>query len=348
MIASPAPDRPREQDHAAKAERRVYIVDDDEAVRLSLAALLETEGYAALGFASAGQFLGASGSLEPGPVIADIRMPGIDGLELQRRLAAAGLRFPVIVITAHGDVPLAVRAMKEGAVDFLEKPFAARAILDSIAAAFVRLANPAVPDPAFAEAAARLALLSPRETQVLAGLVAGLPNKSIAYDLEISPRTVEIHRARVMDKMGARSFSELVRLALAAGVPLVPVATIGSHLTYWMAPGNHLIARALKLKRPSVRLESVPLTVGALAAFAAAGAAALAVIDPAIAVLVAAAALAPLPTRITTHALPAIDLARELPAGLSPDERVERGHELVHGRLQAYVRAMKHGAPGRA
>jgi two-component system response regulator FixJ len=124
----------------------------------------------------------------------------------------------VIVITGHGDVPLAARAMKAGAVDFIEKPFASEAILDSLEAALLRLTALDQEDPAKVAAAAKLALLSPRELQVLEGLLAGLPNKTIAYDLEISPRTVEIHRARVMDKMGTHSLSELIRLALAAGV----------------------------------------------------------------------------------------------------------------------------------
>jgi two-component system response regulator FixJ len=145
-------------------------------------------------------------------------MPEMDGLELQQRLTERTLDFPMIVITGHGDVPLAVRAMKAGAVDFIEKPFAADTILDSLAAACSRLAAPSTQDPAKGAAVSKLALLSPREREVLDGLLAGLPNKSIAYDLEISPRTVEIHRARVMDKMGARSLSELIRLALAAGV----------------------------------------------------------------------------------------------------------------------------------
>jgi two-component system, LuxR family, response regulator FixJ len=201
------------------AERRVYIVDDDEAVRHSLSSLLETEGYSPIGFASAGDFLAAAGSLAKGCVIVDVRMPGMSGLELQQHLAEAGLGFSMIIITGHGDVPLAVAAMKAGAIDFIEKPFSAAAILASLAAAFAPApSSPAAADPAAAEAMSRLALLSPRESQVLAGLVTGLPNKTIAHDLAISPRTVEIHRARVMDKMGARSLSELVRLALAAGV----------------------------------------------------------------------------------------------------------------------------------
>ena len=145
-------------------------------------------------------------------------MPEMDGLELQQCLIERGLDFPLIVITGHGDVPLAVRAMKAGAVDFIEKPFTSEAILNSLDMALSRLSAPREQDPTAIAAAAKLALLSPREREVLEGLLAGLPNKTIAYDLAISPRTVEIHRARVMDKMGARSLSELVRLALAAGV----------------------------------------------------------------------------------------------------------------------------------
>jgi two-component system response regulator FixJ len=199
-------------------ERCVYIVDDDEAVRDSLAVLLESKAYAVRSFGSAPEFLEAAPSLPAGCLIVDIRMPEMDGLELQQRLNERTLDFPIIVITGHGDVPLAVRAMKAGAVDFIEKPFATDTILDSLAAACSRLAAPGAQDPAKGAAASKLALLSPRERQVLDGLLAGLPNKSIAYDLEISPRTVEIHRARVMDKMGARSLSELIRLTLTAGV----------------------------------------------------------------------------------------------------------------------------------
>jgi two-component system response regulator FixJ len=198
-------------------ERRVYIVDDDEAVRHSLSLLLETEGYRVASFGAAPDFLAAASALPAGILIADIRMPEMDGLELQQHLDERRLPFPVILITGHGEVPLAVRAMKAGAVDFIEKPFAAEAIVEAVEAALSRLAE-AAPDPLAREAAARLTALSPREREVLAGLVAGLPNKAIAYDLAISPRTVEIHRARVMHKMQAKSLSELVRLALAAGV----------------------------------------------------------------------------------------------------------------------------------
>ena len=205
-----------------RRDQCVYIVDDDEAARDSLSVLLESKGYAVKSFVSAPQFLAAAPSLPVGCLIVDIRMPEMDGLELQQHLTDCSLDFPVIVITGHGDVPLAVRAMKAGAVDFIEKPFAAEAILDSLAAAVARLATLTGQDPAAGAAASKLNLLSPREREVLDVLLAGLPNKSIAYDLGISPRTVEIHRARVMDKMGARSLSELIRLALAGGVRPTP------------------------------------------------------------------------------------------------------------------------------
>jgi len=204
-----------------RRERRVYIVDDDEAVRDSLSALLESKGYAVASFGSAPEFLRAAPSLPVGCLIADIRMPEMDGLELRQHLIDRSLQFPLIVITGHGDVPLAVRAMKAGAVDFIEKPFAWEAILESLEAAVSRLTAPNEEDPTKSAAVAKLALLSPRELQVLEGLLAGQPNKTIAYGLAISPRTVEIHRARVMDKTGARSLSELIRLALTAGMPSV-------------------------------------------------------------------------------------------------------------------------------
>lgn len=198
---------------AAKPD--VYIVDDDDAVRDSLKILLESAGYAVRSFASGHDLLDQAPSFAPGCVIADVRMPEIDGLSLQSRLAELKINLPVIVITGHGDVAMAVRAMKGGAVDFVEKPFSEGAILESVRLALTRLGERPVKDEA---AAKRLALLSPREREVLEGLVAGLPNKTIAYELAISPRTVEIHRARVMDKTQARSLPELVRIALAAGI----------------------------------------------------------------------------------------------------------------------------------
>jgi two-component system response regulator FixJ len=199
-------------------DRHVYIVDDDEAVRDSLSVLLEACAHHVRSFGLAREFLAAAPALPLGCLIVDIRMPEMDGLELQRHLNDRSLRFPMIVITGHGDVPLAVRAMKAGALDFIEKPFASQTILASVEAALATLEAGGEPDPTTVAAAAKLDLLSPREHEVLEGLLAGLPNKSIAYDLAISPRTVEIHRARVMDKMGARSLSELIRLALAAGM----------------------------------------------------------------------------------------------------------------------------------
>ena len=199
------------------AEPLVYIVDDDEAVRDSLSVLLEARGYQVTSFCAGRDFLAVAASLRRGCVIVDIRMPEMDGLELQQHLIERALSFPLIIITGHGDVPLAVRAMKAGAVDFIEKPFAVETITASITTALDRL-EAAADDPPAAPAAEKLATLSPREREVLDGLLAGLPNKTIAYDLSISPRTVEIHRARVMDKMGARSLSELIRTALSAGV----------------------------------------------------------------------------------------------------------------------------------
>jgi len=198
----------------------VYVVDDDEAMRDSLSLLLETKGYVVKNFGSAPAFLAAAPLLPIGCLIVDIRMPEMDGLELQEQLKARMLGFPLIVITGYADVPLAVRAMKAGALDFIEKPFVPETILDSLSGAFSRLASPNERNPAATAAAEKLALLSPREREVLAGLLEGLPNKSIAYDLEISSRTVEIYRARVMGKMEARSLSELIRLALAAGMQL--------------------------------------------------------------------------------------------------------------------------------
>jgi two-component system response regulator FixJ len=203
-------------------ERLVYVVDDDAAVRESLSALLEAKSYTVRSFALARGFLAAAPTLRAGCLVADIRMPEMDGLELQRQLAARSLNFPLIVITGHGDVPLAVRAMKGGAIDFIEKPFATGAILAGIEMAWARLTKTGADDPLAATAAARLGWLSPREREVLEGLLAGLPNRSIACELRISPRTVEIHRARVMDKMAARSLSALIRLSLAAGLQPPP------------------------------------------------------------------------------------------------------------------------------
>jgi two-component system response regulator FixJ len=199
---------------------RVYIVDDDEAVRDSLGFQMQTAGYQVTTFASAADFLREAATLATGCLILDVRMPEIDGIELQSRLNELKLNFPIIMITGHGDVALAVRAMKAGAVDFVEKPFSEQAILESIGLAQNRAEPSGRMNAEAATALARLALLTPREREVLEGLIAGQPNKVIAFELGLSSRTVEAHRARVMDKLQARSLSELVRLALAAGVPI--------------------------------------------------------------------------------------------------------------------------------
>ena len=199
-------------------ERTVYVLDDDEAVCRSLERLLDSANFVPITFERPDMFLSAARTFKTGCVLLDVRLPGMSGLEVQEQLHKIRNDLPIIVLTAQGDVQTAVRAMKAGAVDFIEKPFASEAILDSLDMALARLAAPNEQDPVVVAAATKLALLSPREREVLEGLLAGLPNKTIAYDLAISPRTVEIHRARVMDKMGARSLSELIRLALAAGV----------------------------------------------------------------------------------------------------------------------------------
>jgi two-component system response regulator FixJ len=199
-------------------ERRVFVVDDDEPVRESLAALLESHGYPTRTFPSALEFLAKTDCKAAGCLLADIRMPEMDGLELQEKVAAEYPNLAVIIITGHGDVPLAVRAMKAGAVDFLEKPFSEDLMIATVSVAFDRAASLQKAASTIEAATSRLDLLTPREHQVLEGLVAGLPNKTIGYDLGISPRTVEIHRARVMEKLQAKSLSDLVRIAIAAGV----------------------------------------------------------------------------------------------------------------------------------
>lgn len=201
-------------------EPTVFVVDDDDAVRDSLTILLESTGYRAEGYGSARALLDAIGPEAQGCIIADVRMPGMDGLELQQALAQRGVRLPVIIMTGHGDVPIAVRAMKAGALDFVEKPFAEEAMLGAVATAMQRGEQrpPMGAAPADAAALERLSQLTPRERDVLEALVAGHPNKVIAHRLQISPRTVEIHRARIMEKMAVRSLSHLVRLSLSAGV----------------------------------------------------------------------------------------------------------------------------------
>lgn len=195
----------------------VHVIDDDDAVRRSLAFLFASAGVAAETYDTPGGFLRAAAGLSAGCIVTDVRMPEMNGIELMRRLRAMGVTLPVVVITGHGDVPLAVEAMKAGACDFLEKPFRDGDLLGAVQAA---MRSPVAADT---EMQGRLGRLSTRERQVLERLVAGHANKVIARDLGISDRTVEIYRAKVMTKMGAESFAELVRTALKAGIqPPVP------------------------------------------------------------------------------------------------------------------------------
>jgi two-component system response regulator FixJ len=194
-------------------ESVVHVIDDDEAMRDSLAFLLDTAGLKARTYDSAGQFLAAVDTAPAGVIVTDIRMPEMSGLELVRRLKSTGCAYPVIMITGHGDVPLAVEAMKAGVVDFLEKPFDE----DSLLAAIRTAQHPPEAlneDPERERVRAILDSLSPREHEVLDGVVEGKLNKVIAHELGISPRTVEVYRANVMSKTGARGLSELIRMVL--------------------------------------------------------------------------------------------------------------------------------------
>lgn len=196
--------------------RVVHIVDDDDAVRQSLAFLLSSAGLPVRLYESATAFLAGLESVQGGCLITDIRMPDMNGIELLHRLRSKACNLPAIVITGHGDVPLAVEAMKAGAVDFIEKPFDEVALLSSVQGALSRSDKQSGDD---GEVAAKLASLSERERQVLEGLVAGHPNKAIAHELGISPRTVEVYRANLMTKMQARSLSALIRMAIMAQFP---------------------------------------------------------------------------------------------------------------------------------
>jgi two-component system response regulator FixJ len=197
-------------------ESVVHVVDDDLAVRQSLSFLLASDGLAVRVHESAVAFLSTKVDLTSGCVLTDVRMPGIDGLEFLRRLKASGAAIPVIVMTGHADIGLAVEAMKQGAVDFVEKPFDDERLLAAIHAALERRATSRAAQDQAREIRARMEALSDREEQVLEGLLAGKPNKVIAADLGISPRTVEVYRANVMAKMRAGNLSELVRMALTA------------------------------------------------------------------------------------------------------------------------------------
>ena len=199
-------------------DAKIFVVDDDPAVGDALGVLLEILGYDVEVFGSGLDFLESADPGQADCLLLDVSMPGIDGLELQKRLRERGHGVPVVFMTAHADVPIAIRAMKDGALDFIEKPFTDAQIREAVAGAIEagRARRSRTADTG--EAREYLARLTPREHEVLELLVAGRQNKVIAYELEMSPRTVEKHRARVMEKFEARSLSQLVRLALAAGI----------------------------------------------------------------------------------------------------------------------------------
>ena len=202
----------------------VHVIDDDEAIRESLAFLLGTAGLEVRTYDSATAFLSALPGISVGCIITDVRMPGISGVDLLHRLRELDVRMPVVVITGHGDVQLAVEAMKLGARDFIEKPFDDDLLLGAVRSALDEGGRQAQRDAERDALLGRLSSLTGREREVLQGLVAGKPNKIVAFDLGISPRTVEIYRANVLTKMGAGSLSDLVRMALLAGVLESPAA----------------------------------------------------------------------------------------------------------------------------
>lgn len=191
----------------------VYVVDDEPDVRTAVSMLLRSVGIAASVHDSAQAFLDAFDTHRPGCLVLDVRMPGMSGLELQQRLNDLGARLPIIIVTGHGDVPMAVNAMKAGAWDFLEKPFNDQALLDRVHKALDESGDRLRSQQTEHEAQARYAHLTPRERQVLAGILDGKLNKVMAYDLGISTRTVEIHRANLMEKMGVRNLSDLFKMA---------------------------------------------------------------------------------------------------------------------------------------
>lgn len=203
-------------------DKIVYVVDDDGAIRRSLSFMLRTSGHKVELFESGEAFLKDASGLEPGCILLDIRMSGMGGLEVQKALSRGGITLPVIIMTGHGDIGLAVRAMKAGAIDFIEKPFDKAVMMGALDQGFSQLGAVEVRKLKGQEALTRLEVLTPRERDVLKGLVEGLPNKSIAYDLGISPRTVEIHRANVMTKLEVKSLSEALRIAFAAGLDELP------------------------------------------------------------------------------------------------------------------------------
>lgn len=199
-------------------KRLVHIVDDEDSIRRSAKFMLTTSGFAVETWESGVAFLKEVRHVETGCVLLDVRMPEMDGLEVQQALNERGVTMPVVILTGHGDVSIAVRAMKAGAVDFIEKPFEKAVLLAAIDAAYARLDEQGDKEARSSEAQIMLGKLTAREREVLDGLARGFPNKTIAYDLGISARTVEVHRANLMSKLGVRNLSDALRIAFAAGM----------------------------------------------------------------------------------------------------------------------------------
>ena len=199
------------------SQRVVHIVDDDAAVRRALVRLLKSVGFTVIAYETAHQVLDAAAGLTSGCILLDVQMPRMGGLELLARLSELGIGLPVIVVTGHGDVPTAVRAMKAGAVDFIEKPIDEAQLFAAIDAALAEEKS-AARDREAARATEQMALLSPRERQVIEAIAVGRPNKLIAYDLGISVRTVEVHRAHLMDRLAVRNIAEAIRIAVMAAL----------------------------------------------------------------------------------------------------------------------------------
>lgn len=215
---------PAERRPGTHEERLVHVVDDDDSVRRSLAFMLKHAGFAVQPHASGVEFLKAARGARRGCVLLDVRMPEMDGLEVQAHMAEAGIDMPVVILTGHGDISTAVKAMRAGAVNFIEKPYEKPDLLLALEDAFSRLDRNRSREMKASEARVRLASLTGRERDVLDGLVAGFPNKTIAYDLGISPRTVEIYRANMMEKLRVRSLAEALRIAfIAEGSDPAPV-----------------------------------------------------------------------------------------------------------------------------
>lgn len=199
-------------------DRVVHLVDDEEAIRKSVSFLLSRAGYKVYPYNSGVTFLKQAKHAPIGCVLLDVRMPEMDGLEVQRVMAERGINLPIIVLTGHGDVTTAVQAMKAGAVEFLEKPFEKASLLEALERAFERLDRNYNREIEGREARTRIAALTPREREILDGLAKGYPNKTIAYDLGCSSRTVEVHRASLMQKLDVHRLSDLLRIAIAAGL----------------------------------------------------------------------------------------------------------------------------------